>query len=239
MHGLAVLFDIDQDQAIGRVVIPHVVGRGLEMPAQFAAVGIERNDRIGIEIVTLARIAVEQGRRIAGRPIKQVALGVVAAGHPSGRAAALPRVTGPALDTGLACGWYRIAPPALGTGIEGVGRDEAARRELTAAVANDDLVLDHEWRAGRAEAELVVGHRDIPQHLAADAIESDEARVERCHEDFVTGNRHAAIGRPTAQPQIGRHLMFVMPALLTGHRIERIEIVVRSGEIQHAIGHHR
>src|SRR4029450_5294352 len=85
--------------------IPVVQGvrRELVMPSELPGVGVDRDDRGGVEIVTLAVVAEIAGRRIADAPVNQIRLRVVAAGHP--RRAATPRqlfFPGPRLPAPLA-----------------------------------------------------------------------------------------------------------------------------------------
>ncbi len=65
-------FAIDQHGNLHSVPIVHVVRNELEMPFQFAGIGIERDGAVGIEVVAGPRIAVPVGRRIAGTPDDQV-----------------------------------------------------------------------------------------------------------------------------------------------------------------------
>ena len=51
LHVGAVPIHVDQDRHLHRVVVVGVIGGELEVPAQFAGVGIERDDRVGVEIV--------------------------------------------------------------------------------------------------------------------------------------------------------------------------------------------
>jgi hypothetical protein len=41
-----------------RIPVMHVVRRELEMPFEFAGIRVDRQERIGIEIVTFARLAI-------------------------------------------------------------------------------------------------------------------------------------------------------------------------------------
>ena len=235
----AVLFDIDQDQAIGRVVVPHIMRRGLKVPAQLTAVSVERKHRITVEVVTLARIAVEQRRRIAGRPIEQIAGGVIGAGHPGRRTTALPGLTRPAVGMLLTGLRHGVTTPAFLAGLKIIGGDKTPCRKFAAAIADDDLVLHHQRRAGGAEAELVVGHLGVPQQLAGGTFKGQQARIQGRHENLVAGDRNATVGRAAAQAQVARHLMLVVPFHIATDGIETIEIIVCSGEEQHAVGNHR
>src|SRR5579871_2461556 len=103
---------IDQDRHLRRVPIVQVMGRELEVPFEFSGIGIEGNDRAGIEIISEAHVAVGIRPRIARTPVERVRLGVVGAGVPGGSAAALSRIGRPGI-VGLAL---------LGNGVEAPGQ---------------------------------------------------------------------------------------------------------------------
>src|SRR5881296_3848463 len=96
-----------------------IVRDHLEMPLQLARVGIERDRRIRVQIVTLANVSIPVRRRIPSSPDNQVLGGIEGAGHPSWRAAVLPRVAGPAFVALFArSGHCPKAPaPLAGLGI--------------------------------------------------------------------------------------------------------------------------
>ena len=92
---------IHQHRDLRRIPIVHIVRDHLEMPLQLACIRIEGDRRIGIEIVTLADIAVPVGRRIASAPDDHVLFGVECARHPGGSAAALPGIGKPGVTAEL------------------------------------------------------------------------------------------------------------------------------------------
>ena len=81
-HDLAVLaVDIGFDKKGGAdLVVVHVVpGRVLEVPLQFARIGVEGDGGIGVEVVTRPIFRVIHGNRVAGTPEDKVRIRVVGA----------------------------------------------------------------------------------------------------------------------------------------------------------------
>ena len=66
--GLALPVRVDQRRRFLRVPVPDVVGRELEMPFQFARLGVQRHDRNSSTVVADAIVAVSSG---AGLPVGQ------------------------------------------------------------------------------------------------------------------------------------------------------------------------
>src|SRR5262249_37954832 len=79
---LAVLVEIDQHGFIDAVVVPDIMGTGLEVPFVGAVVGVEGQDTHGVEVVPLADVAIEVGTRIAHAPVESVEGGIEGAGDP-------------------------------------------------------------------------------------------------------------------------------------------------------------
>ena len=67
---LAVDVDVDEQRLVDAVIIPEVVRTVLEMPFIRAIVGIQSENRAGVEVVPLANFAVEVGRGIADAPVQ-------------------------------------------------------------------------------------------------------------------------------------------------------------------------
>jgi hypothetical protein len=60
--GLAALvLGVDQDRGAGRIEVPHVMRNVLEVADVFAGVEIERDQRVGVEVVARPQRAVEIG----------------------------------------------------------------------------------------------------------------------------------------------------------------------------------
>ena len=140
--------EIGEHRHLVRVPVVRVVRRVLEVPLQRAGVRIERDERIGVEVGAGPALAVPVGVRVAGAPVKKVQRGIVGAGEPRRRAAALPDVALPGVAARLARRRNRVEAPEALAGLRIVGVDEAAVRELAAGDADDHLVVDDERRAG-------------------------------------------------------------------------------------------
>ncbi len=77
---------IDQRRRSHGVKIMHVMRRELEVPLQFAGLRIERDDRVGVEIVPRPIVSDQIVAGVADRPVESVQILVVGPGHP-GRSA--------------------------------------------------------------------------------------------------------------------------------------------------------
>ena len=159
-HGLhvgAVPVQIGEHRHLHRIVVVGVVRRELEMPSEPAGVGVERDDRVGVEVVARPLRRIPVGTGVAHAPIREIQIGIVRAGQPDRSAAMLPglgiaiglrigRARLPGLVAGLAGTGNGVEAPGLLAGLGVVGGDEAADAQLAAADADDDLVLDDERR---------------------------------------------------------------------------------------------
>ena len=157
--------------------------RELVVPLQPAGVGVERDDRIGVEVVAGPLLGFQSGPGLPTPQYVRLSVGIVRAGHPDRAAAVLPRlgsqyVVGvrrarlPGLMPGFARPGNRVEAPDLLSRARVVGGDEAANAVLAAADADDDLVLDDERRQRHRVAGLAVGHLGLPQRPAASRVDA-------------------------------------------------------------------
>ena len=65
---------VDEHERLLRVVVVHIVRRELEMPLQLSGLRIERDDRIGIQVVALPIVADHVRPGIADGPVQRVEL---------------------------------------------------------------------------------------------------------------------------------------------------------------------
>jgi hypothetical protein len=100
------------DELVDAVVVPAVVGRVLVVPDDLAGLHVDGHRGGGVQVVTLAQVAVPR-RRVAGAEVGQAGLGVVGAAQPGGRAAGLPQVAGPGLAGGAGDAVVDLALPSL------------------------------------------------------------------------------------------------------------------------------
>src|SRR5215217_5326765 len=82
--------EIKQDIFIDTVIVPQVVRCELIMPAPHARIRIERDQRVGEQVIARPHAAVDIRRRIAAAPVEKIKLGIVRAGDPGRATAALP-----------------------------------------------------------------------------------------------------------------------------------------------------
>ena len=66
---------VEQHRHLVRVPIVHIVRRELEVPLDLSVVGVEREQRTGVEIVARPHVAVVVGPGIAGPPIDRLSAG--------------------------------------------------------------------------------------------------------------------------------------------------------------------
>ena len=184
---------VDEHRRLGRVPVVQVVRRELEVPLQLAGVRIEREDRVRVEVVALALVAVVVGTRIAGRPVEQARFGIVGAGQPGGGAAVLDRLADPRLRAGLAGRGHGPEPPHALAGRGPVRVEESADALVAARDAGDHQIVDDERRAGGAVVLAVVGHLDVPQQLTGEAVQRDQVRVVGLQEHAIAEHGHAAV----------------------------------------------
>ena len=69
---------VDEHRRLLRIPIPQIVRSELIVPAKLSALGVEREDRIRIEVVALPFAAIGIGIRISRGPEQRVGLGIVA-----------------------------------------------------------------------------------------------------------------------------------------------------------------
>ncbi len=199
------------------------------MPFAASGLRVERDHRIGIQVVALAVVTDHVRPGVADGPVQRVELRVVAAGHPRRRARMIDRVALPCFRPGLAARRDGPESPDLLAGRLLVGRNESARALIPSGDACDHQIADDHRRAGAVVVLAPVGHLRLPQERAAGTIERDEMRVVGRHEDALAADCDAAIdasGRNTGQPTRARAP--VVPDLAPTAGIECVEIVRRA-----------
>src|SRR6185295_15436890 len=113
------------------------------------------------------------GTRVAGAPVQELQRGIVRTGQPRGPSAASPTVAGPRIIAGLTGSRHGPESPQSAAGSGVVRVEEAAHAGLAPADADDDLVVDHEWRGSDGMADRVVGDMRRPALDAGVRIERD------------------------------------------------------------------
>ncbi len=162
-----------------RVVVPALVGDGLEVPFELAGIDVERDDRAGIEIVAGPSLRIEHVHGIAGAEIGEVRLRIE--GRLGPHAAAAERNgarIGPGLRARLARLRHHREPPQELAGVGGIGGDVAAAAFVAPRRADQNLVLDRERRRGMPGAGAAVDRgRHIEHRLTGVLVERDQARI--------------------------------------------------------------
>ncbi len=189
------------------------------------AVSVERDDRVGKQVVTGPRIA-DPRPRIARAPIGLVQLRVVGSRDPDRRPAALPGFAGPGVVAELAGPGNRVRLPDLLARLGIERRDETADAALAARDTDHDQPVNGQRRHRDVVTTVVVLDAGFPGNLSGYGVECHEDRVERRHVDLVAVQRDAAIGR-MPETNIGRHLAPVHPQHVAVARIDREQLVQR------------
>jgi hypothetical protein len=76
---------------LAEIGVVHVVGDALPVPEEFTGLGVERDDRVGIEIGAWPKLAIEVWRGIADRQIDDPSLDIERQRRPQAAAAMLER----------------------------------------------------------------------------------------------------------------------------------------------------
>src|SRR6202030_905001 len=127
LAGLTVDGDVVEQVDADLVVIPSIVGRVLEVPDELAGIDVERDRRIGVEVVARSRLRIHLRYWIAGAPDGQPGRRIVGTGLPDAATAGLPSVVLvlPGLAARLARLGHHVPAPKLVAGL-GVERREPA-----------------------------------------------------------------------------------------------------------------
>src|SRR5581483_12064753 len=109
-----------------------VIGRELIVPFDLAAVRIDRQHAVAVEIVALAAFGIVVGGGVAGAPDQQMLFGIVAAGEPGGGPAGLPAIAGPGLIALLAGAGCCVGAPQPFAGRRVIGVKITSDAQLAA-----------------------------------------------------------------------------------------------------------
>ena len=215
---------VEQDRHLERVPVVHIVRRVLEMPFHLAGVDVERDDAVGVEVVALAVVADEIGRRLSGAPVDQVEL--------RDRSCRSPRWGRRRSATSRRPMFRCRARPAS---------ESRSRSISTAPVsASNASMKPPPWPLPlmmiRPLAANGIGPwnrlpgcdgRASHMRIAGAAIERDERGILRDHVD------HVAVDADAALPSDARRLPEIFPDQAAGRGVERVHAVVLA-DIHHA-----
>src|SRR6266581_5057351 len=260
-HLAVLVLGLRQDRRADRVEVPYVVRDVLEVPLVLAGVEIDCDHRVGVQVVAGTLRAVKIGRGIAGDEEHGLGLAVDRGRHPHAAAerlverAAFPRellLLRRDVPLHVSAGGVVLRPYSLvalvGNRVErpqelaglGVERLEKAADAVFAAVGADQhLALHHGRRHGLGVALFRIGDLDLPGVLAALRVERHELGVERAHVEHALVCGHAAVVGAAAERRDRPHLVLVVPEFASGRRVDRVDVVERSGEEHHPVHHQR
>src|SRR5690606_11862397 len=163
-----------------RGAIPLVRRHELEVPAYLAGIGIGGDEGIRVERVARAARGRRPRCRLSGREIDELELGIVAHRVPRRTAERRPdAVVRPRLVAGLAGPRRGVECPQMLAGLRVEGLEAAARREVAAGHADEDLAVGDQRRVRMAAPFRVVARLRLPELLPGARIERDEEAVRR------------------------------------------------------------
>ena len=163
------------------------------MPLEFAGVGVESEDAIGIEIVARAAAAVEIGPGVAGGPVDDIEGGIVRTGGPGGGTAHFGGEVTPGVRAGFAFAGDGPEAPGFFPGVGVERSDEAALAATAAGDADEDAVFDGEGGDGGGVAVGERGVGDVENQAAGAAVQGDEMAVGGGEVDLVAEDGEAAV----------------------------------------------
>ena len=172
---LAVDRDVDQVRRRGQIVVPDAVVDRLEVPDDLAVAGIEADDRLRVDVVTVPVAAVVIVGRRAERQVDVAELLVGAHHRPDVRVAHLPPgLVLPGLDVGLALTRHGVERPLQlsRADVEAshvTGRVVVAQREVEDRPADHDRVR-HDGHGRRPVHVPVRTPRQEALHQVDDAL---------------------------------------------------------------------
>src|SRR5688572_21053742 len=243
---LAVLTDRQQLGRLRNVPVPEIVVNELLMPDSLAGARIDRDERVGEQVVALAIAAVEVVARAAESDERDAVLLVNSELAPVVPAAAqLPMALWPRLVAELAFVRNDMEDPRELSGPHVVGMDVRGRAAVVRSTGqrDDEEVLE--------DATGITGpHRTcrLPIHRVAEidttvvAEGRDDLTVLRIHRDDLAALQvdEAAVGSIGALPVVHpararRRHAFLAPDLLAGRGIDRGERAGPNGSVHHAV----
>src|SRR6056300_1274136 len=122
-------------------MIELVTWRRLEIPLEFARICLQRDYRVGVEIIAGANVCVHVWPWITSAPENEIRLWIVGACHPSWSAACFPGIAEPCVIVRVvfACGCPEA--PAQLSRVHIIGIDKAANTGFATAHADQHHVF--------------------------------------------------------------------------------------------------
>src|SRR6266849_7318736 len=173
---------------------------------------------------------------IAGGPVDDVELGIIAAGEPGWRTAVIDVLALPGLRTRLAPFRYGPEPPQFLAAVLIEGGDEPVGAMFATGNSGDNEVAG--GKRSRSGEVVLVPVRDlrVPEKIASKSIQRDDVGVIGLHENAAAGHSYAAV-----VSGIANHTLcpgpLVMPELAAGPGIQRVALV-GGRHVHDAVHHH-
>ena len=204
-------------------------------PAERSTVDVERDERIGEEVV--ARAAARPRVGIPDAEVDEPAVRIDRRRRPHRRAAVLPLVAGPRTAAEVAVAGAGVEAPQLRARRRVECRHRAAHAHLAARYADDHLVVEVERRERHRPALLPPRVPYAPQNAARSLVESHELAGDLGDEHLAVADRDAAVAEPAAygRDRLHRNVRVVHPKLLSGRGVEREDVVVSGRDVHHAL----
>jgi len=234
-HELAIA-DVDQHALEDFIQVERFGRNVLVVPLERAVVGIEGDRRACVEH-GIGEFQPTADRRpwlgLRNAPIREVQLGIIAAGNPRFTAAAQRvRQRAPGVTAGLSLSRHGVELPELPARLGVVGADEAAGVLLeprAAAESLKDLSVDCDGAARIEESQCPIRDPRLPREPAVAGVDRHQLRVVGGKEDLVL------IDRQAAQRRRGGNAEIVFPDEIARPRIEGLQHVSAVQEIHDAV----
>ena len=126
-----------------------------------------------------------------------------------------------------------IPDQLAGFGI--IGAYETTNAILAAIGADENLAVHRGRRHRLAVAERGIGDLGLPGHLAGLGVQRDQLGIERRQIHLVAGHRDTAVVGTAAIDRQRSQLLRIVPDLLAGARVQRIDVIERCGDVHDAV----
>src|SRR3990172_12197034 len=230
---------VDENALVGAVVVPEVMGDLLEVPDDFAGVGIDRHDAIGVEVLTHSSRSVEVGGGVPDAPVEEVEPGIVGARHPGGAPSIFPAVSRPGLVPLLAGSGNGVEPPAELSRLPVESDDVPPMGRVSAGRAHDDHVFDDDRGSGDVAAEIgAVLDVDLEHLLTRLRVEGDDEVIDRSEVQVAVAEGDAPVLVPVGAVLLGNGVE-VVPQPFAGSRVEGEHPVLRTDDVEDTVGYER
>src|SRR5579864_1443342 len=173
----AALLRIHQDRGFIRIVVVQIVRRELEVPFQFARIGVESQHASRIKIVAGAGVSHKVRRRITGCPIQSIEFRIIGTGHPGRPTSVKIGIVGPTRGAKLPGPGYCPETPHQLSSLRIVGGHKSADSGVATGSTHDHRVFHYEWRAGGAVLLGLIGIFNVPAQAARASVEAEQMSI--------------------------------------------------------------